>query len=86
MAWVRRSNDPIGVALASPKPASEVDGVRSCLERLVADSFYPDLTASCVYQIGEAVGRANVKTTQIYTQVLNRGGHGVKSPLDGFGI
>jgi hypothetical protein len=23
-----------------------------------------------------------VKTTQIYTHVLNRGGHGVTSPLD----
>jgi site-specific recombinase XerD len=28
------------------------------------------------------LGHANVQTTMIYTHVLNRGGLGVKSPLD----
>ena len=27
-------------------------------------------------------GHSDVKTTMIYTHVLNRGGHGVESPLD----
>ena len=33
--------------------------------------------------IQELLGHRSVTTTMIYTHVLNRGGRGVKSPLDG---
>jgi hypothetical protein len=38
--------------------------------------FAPRVPAKC------RRGHRSVKTTMIYTHVLNRGGHGVQSPLD----
>jgi site-specific recombinase XerD len=35
-----------------------------------------------VRTIQELLGQADVRTTMVYTHVLNRGGRGVRSPLD----
>jgi len=36
--------------------------------------------------VQELLGHSDVKTTMIYTHVLNQGGKGVQSPLDGLGL
>ena len=38
---------------------------------------------SDIRTVQELLGHASVETTMIYAHVLNRGGRGVRSPLDG---
>ena len=57
----------------------------------VADQVYSLLTSTVHFLedgydiriVQELLGRKDVSTTMIYANVLNRGGKGVRSPIDG---